>query len=224
MIQIDYRQSQRVATVRVTMLAYVCMLVAAAAEGALVPRLTRHGFTSAAGTASRGEHIATGWSLGLPFSGVAHGGSINTPVTLYTEYWSRLIYAGLPPAPVVTVPLSLLPGQSGTYDSVLLSVPIVGTKPPIYSYDYHTWVVAWTNGVALAPCCINQTNEQSQWNLNLVLDEYDQVVLTLMSSNMFGMSAEQTVLVVQQVPEPMVALAVALVYLVAVARRKTRQG
>lgn len=164
-------------------------------------RLSRNGFTSAAGLAPRGFHRASGWSLGIPLAGLARHDAAND--ALYAGFWYMQFFATPPPAPTIAIPTALLPGTTGVFSTLDYSLQIVGGKPPTVPYPYHAYAIAFTNGVRCAQSFVSQLPDNSQWSLNLPLNEGEEIELALVCSNVFGESAAPTVLMISQIPEPL---------------------
>lgn len=164
-------------------------------------RLSRNGFTSAAGLAPRGSHRASGWSVGIPLAGLARHDAAND--ALYAGFWYMQFFAIPPPAPGIIIPKALLPGATGAVTTLDYSLQIVGGKPPTVPYPYHAYVIAFTNGLRCAQSFVSQLPDNSQWSLNLPLNEGEEIELALVSSNVFGESAATTVLMVAHIPEPL---------------------
>lgn len=188
-----------------SVLALVLFACAAVALNAapLHTRLTHYGFTAASGLAPRGAHISSGWSLGFPIGGLAVDAQQRN--ALYAGFWHLTFFATPPLPPTVTIPLALLPGATGSYESVEYPLQIVGLKPPTVPYPYHAYTIAATNGVRCAADFVSQTPDNSQWSLLLSLDDGDELELALVCSNVFGESSQPTVLHITQVPEPVAA-------------------
>ena len=189
-----------------TLLCYLLLSLSAFSMSA--PRLTRNGFVSASGLAPKSSSIATGWTMGFPISGVSKASldSIDS-VKLYAGYWSKLALATPPPAPSISTPTVVLSDETGEYDSydeTLLQ--ITGQKTPIVHYQFNSLVIAYTNDVELPLAAINQVDDQSVWSLGLPLNEGDVIELSLISSNMFGLSTSRTVMLITQIPEPVLLL------------------
>ena len=203
--------------------ALVCLAGVQEAGADLTPGLVRNGFTSVSGESVRGKHIVTGWTAGQPFSTHADAGPGVSSVDLYAMYWARIQYADVPPAPDVTEPVPLLGGQTGLYESVGFAVMLIGTKPPYPQYNFHSWVLVATNDVPLPLGAVNQVEDGSQWNMSLPLQTDAMVRVSLICSNLFGLSAGTTVLDIDQVPEPAV-LVLGVMGAYAALRRRTPTG
>jgi len=184
------------------------LLLSLSAFSIAVPRLTRNGFVSASGLAPKSSSIATGWTMGFPISGVSKASlDLIDSVKLYAGYWSKLALANPPPAPSISTPTVVLSDETGEYDSydeTLLQ--ITGQKTPIVHYQFDSLVIAYTNDVELPLAAINQVSDQSVWSLGLPLNEGDVIELSLISSNMFGLSTSRTVMLITQIPEPVLLL------------------
>jgi hypothetical protein len=188
-------------------------------DAALAPRLTRNGFTSAASAIAPGRHIATGWSVGFPVGGERQ--LMGRDARLTDSYWAKIFLAGPPPAPGLMAPLLLLPGTTGSFDNADVPLTLTGTKPPnSVNYPFYALVYAATNGVPLPNGQITQVQEYNQWSLSMPLDLDAQVELTLISSNMFGLSSAPTVVTITQIPEPAGVALLALILIRAGARAR----
>ncbi|MCX7846478.1 MAG: hypothetical protein N2595_00380 [bacterium] len=162
-------------------------------------RLSRYGFTAAAGYPPRGFHRATGWSLGIPVAGLARHDAGND--VLYAGLWYVLFFALPPPAPNITFPIAVLSGKTGSYSTLDYTLHMVGTKPPTVPYPYHAYTIAFTNGIRCEHSFIAQLPDNSQWSLDVPLSEGEEIELALVCSNVFGESAAPTVLMISQIPE-----------------------
>jgi len=176
------------------------MFLSLSALGALTPHLSHNGFVSASGVAPRSSHIATGWTMGFPFGGTSK--AVSEDIEIIASYWNRLSLATPPPPPSITIPITVLAGETGQYDSIDYPLHISGGKSPLINYQFNSAAIAYTNGVELSLESINQVSNQSIWSLDLYLNEGDTVELALASSNVFGFSTSRTIMLITQIPEP----------------------
>jgi len=187
---------------------FCCSFMSVSAYGMAVPRLSRNGFVSAAGLAPKSSNIATGWTMGFPVGGVSE---INVNpfniVKLTAGYWSKLALANPPPPPSIASPTVVLSDETGEYDCYdESSLQISGQKTPTVHYQFNSLVIAYTNDVELPLTAINQISNQSIWSMDLPINEGDIIELSLISSNMFGLSTTRTVMLITQIPEPVLLL------------------
>lgn len=179
--------------------------------GTLTPRLSHNGFVSASGIAPKGSFIATGWTMGFPIGGISRAASDAIEIT--AGFWSEMALASPPPSPNVTVPIIILSDQTGYYESIDFPLQISGQKPPLGHYNYNASVIAYTNGVELPFSSVNQLPDNPIWSLDLEIDEGDIVELSLASSNVFGFSSSRTILLITQIPEPVIFILLPFVLL-----------
>ncbi|GEM_PF-2073216 len=204
---------------------FCCLLAVSAISSVALAaaQLTRNGFTAGAARIEPGKHIATGWSVGFPIGGerqvIARG------ARLTDSYWAGIFMAGPPPAPGLMTPILILPGTTGSYDNADAPLLITGTKPPnSVNYPFYGLIYATTNDVRLPDEQITQVQDYNQWSMTLPLALDAQVALTLVSSNMFGLSSAPTVVYLTQVPEPYGAAALVIILLSRVSARTRRHA
>lgn len=178
----------------------------------LIPRISHNGFISASGLALKSTHTSTGWTMGFPVNNVSP--SPIEDIKVISGYWGTLPLAIPPPAPSFTLPFVVLASQTGQYDSIDFPIQVSGRKPPSMSYQYDTLIIAYTNGIELPLSCVNQLPDQPIWSLNLDLEESDNVIITLVTSNKFGFSSLQTAMLITQIPEPALFLLLPLLLLI----------
>ena len=188
---------------------FFCYLfLSLSAFGTLTPHLSHNGFVSASGLAPKSKNIATGWTMGFPVGGLSKASfdSFNN-VKIFAGYWSKLSLANPPPPPSIASPTVVLSDESGEYDCYdETSLQISGQKTPTVYYQFNSLVVAYTNDVELPLSAINQSSNQSIWSIELPLSEDDVIELSLISSNNFGLSTSRTVMLITQIPEPVLLL------------------
>jgi hypothetical protein len=190
---------------------FCCMFLSLSAFGTLTPHLSHNGFISASGLAPKSSHIATGWTMGFPFGGASE--ALSGDIEIIASYWNRLSLATPPPPPSVITPITILAGATGQYDSIDYPLHISGGKAPTVYYQFNSAAVAYTNGIELSLADINQVSNQSIWSLDLYLNEGDTVELALASSNVFGFSTSRTIMLITQIPEPVLFLLLPFVLL-----------
>jgi len=196
---------------------FCCVFLSLSAFGTLTPHLSHNGFVSASGLAPRSTHIATGWTMGFPVGGASKASS--EAIEIIASYWNRLSLATPPPPPSVTFPITILAGETGQYDSIDYPLNISGGKSPTVYYQFNSAAVAYTNGIELSVAEINQVSNQSIWSLDLYLNEGDTVELALASSNVFGFSTSRTIMLITQIPEPVLFLLLPLFLLIVFRKR-----
>ena len=176
----------------------------------MTPRIIKNGFVAAVGQPCNRSHIATGWSMGFPVGGFAITKSNSVSVT--SCFWSKQYLSTPPPAPDIIEPRLVLGGDSNDYQSVDFPLQILGLKSPNETYVYDSTVIAYTNGIEFSGI-IQRINRQP-WELELELEEGEEVTLTLITSNMFGLSTSSTTLNITQIPEPFFIVGALLLVLV----------
>ena len=196
---------------------FCCVFLSLSAFGTLTPHLSHNGFVSSSGTAPRSKHIATGWTMGFPVGSISKIPPLSTSVM--AGYWGKVPLATLPPAPSVTSPIVILLSQTGQYDSIDYPLQISGQKSPSVHYRYNSSVIVYTNGIELPFAFVNQIPDQSIWSLDLYLNEGDTVELALASSNVFGFSSSRTIMLITQVPEPVLFLLLPFALLIVFRKR-----